>query len=149
GIGALQLLLDKGQEDDWFESRFMVMLALIAVVSLVTFIIHEWRTKNPVVDLRVFQNRTYSTGVVLITLVGFVLYGSLVLLPLLLQTLLGYPSLQAGLAMAPRGVGAFIGMPLIGFMIGRFDPRRMLAIGFFVGGLTLFWLGQVNLQAGY
>ena len=70
-------------------------------------------------------------------------------LPILLQTLLGYPSLQAGIAMAPRGMGSFIGMPLIGVLIGRFDPRKMVAFGLFVGGLTLFWLGQINLHAGY
>jgi MFS transporter, DHA2 family, multidrug resistance protein len=149
GVGALQLLLDKGQEDDWFESRFMLTLAIVSAIGLVVFIMRELMAKEPVVDLRVFKNRTYSTGLFLMTLVGFILYGSLVLLPLLLQTLLGYPSLQAGLAMAPRGVGAFLGMPLVGILMSRFDPRRMLALGFFVGGVTLIWLGQVNLQAGY
>jgi DHA2 family multidrug resistance protein len=149
GIGALQLLLDKGQEEDWFASPFMLALAIIAVLTLVVFVVYEWFASDPVVDLHVFKDRTYSTGVFLMTTLGFVLYGSLVLLPLLLQTLLGYPSLQAGLAMAPRGMGSFIGMPMIGLLIGRFDPRRMVAIGLLVGGLTLLWLGQLNLNAGY
>jgi len=149
GIGALQLLLDKGQEEDWFASSFMTLLAIVAVIALVSFILHEWRAEHPVVDLHVFRIRTYSTGVFLMTTLGFVLYGSLVLLPILLQTLLGYPSLQAGIAMAPRGIGSFIGMPLIGILIGRVDPRRMVITGLFVGALTLFWLGEVNLQAGY
>ena len=83
------------------------------------------------------------------TTLGFVLYGSLVLLPILLQTLLGYPSLQAGIAMAPRGLGSFLGMPMIGLLIGRVDARKMVAAGLFVGGLTLLWLGQLNLSAGY
>ena len=115
----------------------------------VVFLVHEWTADEPVVDLRVFKVRTYSTGVFLMTTLGFVLYGSLVLLPILLQTLLGYPSLQAGIAMAPRGMGSFIGMPMIGMLIGRIDARKMVASGLFVGGLTLIWLGQLNLSAGY
>jgi MFS transporter, DHA2 family, multidrug resistance protein len=149
GIGALQLLLDKGQEEDWFASHVMTALALVAVVSLLVFLVHEWRTAEPVVDLRVFKIRTYSTGVFLMTTLGFVLYGSLVLLPILLQTLLGYPSLQAGMAMAPRGMGSFIGMPMIGLLIGRIDPRKMVATGLLIGGVTLIWLGRLNLSAGY
>jgi DHA2 family multidrug resistance protein len=149
GIGALQLLLDKGQEEDWFSSHFMTTLAVVSAAALVVFLIHEWYAAEPVVDLRVFKVRTYSTGVFLMTTLGFVLYGSLVLLPILLQTLLGYPSLQAGIAMAPRGMGSFIGMPLIGVLIGRLDPRKMVAFGLFVGGLTLLWLGELNMHAGY
>src|SRR4029079_8404200 len=80
---------------------------------------------------------------------GFVLYGSLVVLPIMLQTLLGYPSLQAGIAMAPRGLGSFIGMPLVGMMIGRIDPRKMVAFGLVAGAFTLFWLARLNLQAVY
>ena len=104
---------------------------------------------EPVVDLRVFKVRTYSTGVFLMTTLGFVLYGSLVLLPIMLQTLLGYPSLQAGIAMAPRGLGSLIGMPVVGLMIGRIDPRKMVAGGLMAGAGTLFWLGHLNLNAGY
>jgi DHA2 family multidrug resistance protein len=83
------------------------------------------------------------------TVVGFVLYGSLVLLPIMLQTLLGYPSLQAGIAMSPRGIGSFFMMPITGLMTGRFDPRKLLASGLIVGGTTLLWLSKLNLQAGY
>jgi MFS transporter, DHA2 family, multidrug resistance protein len=149
GIGALQLLLDKGQEEDWFASDFMTALAIVSAVALLVFLVHEWRTAEPVVDLRVFKIRTYSTGVFLMTTLGFVLYGSLVLLPIMLQTLLGYPSLQAGIAMAPRGMGSFIGMPMIGLLIGRIDARKMVATGLLVGGITLIWLGRLNLSAGY
>src|SRR5947208_1311104 len=88
-------------------------------------------------------------GVFLMTVVGFVLYGSLVLLPIMLQTLLGYPSLQAGIAMAPRGIGSFFMMPLTGLMTGRFDPRKLLTVGLIVGGVTLLWLSELNLNAGY
>jgi DHA2 family multidrug resistance protein len=149
GIGALQLLLDKGQEEDWFSSHLMVVLAVVAALALVVFVVYEWMSDDPIVDLHVFRNRTYSTGVFLMTVLGFVLYGSLVLLPIMLQTLLGYPSLEAGIAMAPRGIGSFIGMPVMGLLIGRFDPRRMVAVGLLVGGATLLWLGALDLNAGY
>jgi len=149
GIGALQILLDKGQEDDWFESHFMVALAIIAAVLLTVFVIHELITDDPVVDLRVFKIRSYAVGVFLMTVVGFVLYGSLVLLPIMLQTLLGYPSLQAGIAMAPRGMGAFVMMPITGMMTGKFDARKLLTVGLVIGGGTLLWLSLINLQAGY
>jgi DHA2 family multidrug resistance protein len=149
GIGALQVLLDKGQEDDWFSSRFITVLAVTAVAMLAAFVLHELRAEQPVVDLRVLAVRTYSVGVMLMTVVGFVLYGSLVLLPLLLQTLLGYPSLQAGIALAPRGMGSFVAMPLVGLILARVDARKLLALGLTVGGLTLFWYGSLDLSLGY
>src|SRR5438552_18673463 len=149
GIGALQIVLDKGQEEDWFSSNLIAALAIIAVVTLVALVWHELTTENPIVDLRVLKERSYAVGVFLMTVVGFVLYGSLVLLPIMLQTLLGYPPLQAGMAMAPRGIGSFFMMPLTGWMTGTFDPRKLLTIGLIVGGSTLLWLSKLNLQAGY
>jgi DHA2 family multidrug resistance protein len=149
GIGALQFVLDKGQEDDWFSSRMITSLAILSAVTLVALVIHELRTDDPVVDLRVFKVRTYAVGVFLMTVMGFVLYGSIVLLPIMLQTLLGYPPMMAGIAMAPRGIGSFFMMPITGLMTGRFDPRKLLTVGFFVGGITLLWLSKLNLQAGY
>jgi DHA2 family multidrug resistance protein len=149
GIGALQIVLDLGQRDDWFNSNFIVMLSVIAGVSLVAFVYRELWTRHPVVDLRVFKVRTFAAGVFLMTTLGFVLYGSLVLLPIMLQTLLGYPPVQAGLAMAPRGIGSFLGMPVVGLLIAKLDSRRLVAAGLIAGGLTLIWLGHLNLNAGY
>jgi len=148
-VGCLQLALDLGQERDWFSSAFITTLIVTSVVGVVVFIVREWLVAEPVVDLRIFRERTYSTGVFLMTTLGFVLYGSLVLLPIMLQTLLGYPSLQAGIAMAPRGMGSLIGMPLVGTLIGKIDARKMVAIGLIGGAATLIWLGQLNLNAGY
>jgi MFS transporter, DHA2 family, multidrug resistance protein len=148
-IACLQLALDLGQERDWFSSVFISGLVFTSIGGLIAFIVRELVAKEPVVDLRVFKIRSYSTGVFLMTTLGFVLYGSLVLLPIMLQTLLGYPSLQAGIAMAPRGMGSLIGMPLIGLLIGKIDPRKMVAFGLIVGAITLFWLGQLNLNTGY
>ena len=149
GIGALQVMLDKGQEQDWFSSHWITILLVIAIVFLIAFIVRELTTDHPVVSLRVFKDRTYSTGVFLMTLLGFVLYGSLVLLPIWLQTLLNYPAVQAGIAMAPRGIGSFIGMTVIGRIMHKFDPRKFLASGLLVGAATLFQLSRLNLNAGY
>jgi DHA2 family multidrug resistance protein len=149
GIGALQVMLDLGQREDWFQSNYITLLTVVAVAGLVAFVIRELRIEHPVVDLRVFKERTFAAGVFLMTTLGFVLYGSLVLLPIMLQTLLGYPPVQAGLAMAPRGIGSFLGMPIIGFLIAKLDSRRLVAGGLIAGGLTLIWLGHLNLNAGY
>ena len=149
GIGALQVMLDKGQQDDWFESALITTLAVVAFTTLLAFIVRELKTPNPVVDLRVLKVRTYATGVFLMTVLGLVLYGSLVLLPIMLQTLFGYPSLEAGEAMAPRGVGSLFMMPLVGMLTSKIDARKLLALGLFIGGITMIWLGQLNLNAGY
>ena len=149
GMAALQIMLDKGQQEDWFASDFIIVLGLAAAVLLLAFVLYELYAQNPIIDLRVFRDRTYTIGVFLITCVGFVLYGSLVLLPIILQTLLGYPALQAGVAMAPRGFGSLLFMPIVGLVIGRIEARRLLAAGILLCALTLFWFGILNLNAGY
>jgi DHA2 family multidrug resistance protein len=149
GIGSLQFVLDKGQQDDWFSSNLILTLCIIACAALVTFVFYALRVEHPVLDLHVFKDRTYTTGVLLMTSLGFVLYGSLVLLPIFLQTVLGYPALRAGIAMAPRGMGSFIAMPAIGLLMSRIDARKMLGAGLVVGAATLFALSNINLQAGY
>src|SRR5262245_8039020 len=149
GVGALQFVLDKGQQEDWFESNMIVWLTVMAAVMLLLFIIHELRTSAPILNLRVFKERTYSTGVFLMTALGFVLYGGLVLLPLFLQTVLGYPSVQAGIAVAPRGLGSFFSMPAVGFLTSKIDPRKLLIAGLLFGAVTLWELGSINLQVGY
>jgi MFS transporter, DHA2 family, multidrug resistance protein len=149
GIASLQIVLDKGQEKDWFGTHWITVLTVISAVVLLSFLIYELHVKEPVVNLRVFTNRTYSTGVFLMALLGVGLYGTTVLIPLVLQTLLGYPALQAGIAMAPRGLGSFIGMPLVGFIMVKFDPRKLLTVGMIVCGLTLFQLSRLSLNAGF
>ena len=149
GVGATQLLLDQGEQKDWFASQLMVGLAIAGGVALVAFVIRELRAREPVVDLRVFKHPTYSMGIVITTVLGFVLYGSMVLLPVMMQTLMGYPPVEAGLALAPRGLGAFIAMPLIGLATDRFDPRKLVGIGLLLAAYTLFWFSWLNLEAGY
>jgi DHA2 family multidrug resistance protein len=149
GVAALQILLDKGQQEDWFASTWMLALAVIAAVMIAVFVAHELTTCDPIVNLRIFKVRTYATGVSLMTVLGFVLYGSIVVVPLFLQVLLRYPAIQAGITMMPRGLGSFIGMPLVGFVISRFDPRKVLAVGILGASATLIALSQLNLNAGY
>src|SRR5438874_10872675 len=149
GIGSLQIVLDKGQQEDWFSSPWITWTLVLAVLMLILFIVRELYTRDPVLHLRVFKERTYATGVFLMTTLGFVLYGSLVLLPLFLQTVLGYPSIQAGIAMAPRGLGSFIAMPVVGFLTAKIDPRKLLSVGLLGGAITLYALGSLNLQVGY
>jgi DHA2 family multidrug resistance protein len=148
-VGALQVVLDKGQEADWFASHWITALAAVAVAGLAIFVAYEFSTRDPVVRLRVFKERTYAAGVFLMTVLGFVLYASLLLLPIFLQTLLGYSALDAGIAMAPRGLGSFLMMPVVGTVLSRFDPRKVLACGLTVAAWTLYELGRLNLNAGY
>jgi MFS transporter, DHA2 family, multidrug resistance protein len=149
GVGALQIVLDKGQEKDWFSSAMISRLAVICAVAIIVFVIYELVVKHPVVDLRAFKERTYSAGVFLMTILGFVLYGSLVILPIFLQSILGYPALNAGIAMFPRGLGSFIAMPFVGIIMSRFDPRKLLFIGFIACAASLVMLGTLNLNVGY
>ncbi|MGC0772821.1 MAG: DHA2 family efflux MFS transporter permease subunit [Candidatus Acidiferrum sp.] len=149
GIACLQIVLDKGQEKDWFGTDWITTLAVISGVVLLAFLLYELHIKDPVVNLRVFTNRTYSTGVFLMSLLGVGLYGTTVLIPLVLQTLLGYPAMRAGLAMAPRGLGSFIAMPVVGMIMTKFDPRKMLMLGMVVSGITLFQISRLNLNAGF
>ncbi|MGH9468031.1 MAG: DHA2 family efflux MFS transporter permease subunit [Terriglobales bacterium] len=149
GIASLQILLDKGQEADWFSSHLMVVLGVLAVVLLAGFVIWELTTKDPVVHLRVFKDRTYATGVFLMTSLGFVLYGGLVMLPLFMQVLLGYSAITAGLWTAPRGLGALIFMPIVGILMSRkWDSRLLLLIGLVAGSYGPFMFARFNLSTG-
>jgi DHA2 family multidrug resistance protein len=148
-IAALQIALDKGQQEDWFSSRWIAGAIILSVVGLATFILYELHIEHPVVDLRVFKIRTYTMGTIMMTTMSFALYGSLVLVPLMLQTLMGYPALQAGMATSPRGIGSFIAMPVVGALMGKLDPRKMLVVGLGVSGITLFMFSRLDLNAGY
>ena len=149
GLGCLQVTLDTGQRKDWFESNYIRFFATVCVIGLIGMVIRELMTEHPVVDLRALSNRSFSAGVLLISLLGFVLYASLVLLPIYLQTLLGYPAYIAGLALSPRGIGAFALTFIVGAIAARVDVRRLLVFGFLVGATTMFMLSALNLNAGY
>jgi len=149
GMGALQIMLDKGQQQDWFSSKFIVALAFITVVMLLSFVAREFFIKNPIIDLRVFRDRSYAVGVVMITAIGFVLYGSMVALPIILQVLFGYPAFEAGIVMSPRGFGSLLFMPLVGILISRVDARWMTSCGIALCAITMWWFGFLNINLGY
>jgi DHA2 family multidrug resistance protein len=145
-LGTLQIILDKGQQEDWFDSNWIRWFAAISVLSFVAFIIQELTTPYPIVDLRVLKNRNFGTGVVLITLVGVVLYGTTAALPIFLQTLLGYPALQSGYVMSPRGVGAFLATMVVGRLVGKVPNRWLMVTGFTVLTCASFLLARLNMQ---
>jgi DHA2 family multidrug resistance protein len=149
GIGSLQIALDKGEEEDWLASHWIAALLVAAAVSIVALVARELMARQPVVDLRAFRERTFTVGVVLITVMSFVLFSSLVVLPVFLQVLLGYPALQAGIALMPRGYASLFATPLVGLIVGRVDPRKLLAAGFLAGATSLLWFSRLNLQVGY
>lgn len=145
-VGALQLMLDKGQQEDWFESSFIIGLAVVFVVALMFFLNWELTVDEPVVELRVLANRNFAIAAFMITVVGAVLYGSVTVLPLFLQNLLGYPAFDSGMAVAPRGMGAFVSMLLIGPLLSRYDGRFFVGIGFVLLAGSNLWLSHINTQ---
>lgn len=146
GLGTLQFVLDKGQEVDWFQAPWLCWASGIVVASLVAFVWWELRVKEPVVDLRVFRDRNFALGTVAITVIGAVLYGTLALLPLFFQTLMGYSAYLSGLAIGPRGVGAFLAAIVVSRLSGKVSDRGLLALGFLILGSTCFLMGNLSLQ---
>ena len=132
GLAMLELTLDLGQQRDWFSSPTIIFTAVSAVIMILAFILWELYVDEPIVNLRIFLNRNFAVGCTLIACVGVVLYGSTALLPLFLQTLLGYPAVESGLAVSPRGLGSVVSMLVVGRLIGKVDGRYLIAFGFFV-----------------
>jgi len=145
-LGALQIVLDKGQEDDWFGATWIRWAVTILVVCFISFLVWELRRRSPLVQLRVFRNRDFTLGCILIGIFGGVIYGIITLLPLLYQELLGYNALDAGMAVSPRGLGSIVALPLIGLISSRIDNRYLLVLGFGIFGLCGLWFAKVNLD---
>ena len=145
-LATLQIILDKGQEADWFNADWICWFAAISVASLLGFIAWEFHTDHPLVDLRVFKNRNFAVGLVLMTSLGAILYGTTAQLPLFLQTLMGYPALQSGYAMSPRGIAAFLTTMVVGRLVGKIPMRWMLVFGFTMLAISSFMLSNINLQ---
>jgi len=144
-LGSFQVLLDKGQRDDWFASSFIQFFALVAVVSMAVFIAWELRHPHPVVNLRLFRNRNFVACNLLMFLLGAVLLGTTVLIPQFLQTLLGYTAQKAGEVLTPGGFALLLLLPFVGFLVSKMDPRYLIAIGFLLSGLTLIQLSHLSL----
>lgn len=130
GIGATQIVLDRGQQDDWFASRNIAILAALGAIGLIGFVIREIRARDPIVDLSVMRDRTFSAGTGIMFLFGFGLYGTLTLIPLYVQNLLGYSAFESGFVLSPRGLGVIVTMLLAGRLLRhRVDARWLLLAG--------------------
>jgi DHA2 family multidrug resistance protein len=138
GLGALELVLDKGQEEDWFASNVITIFAIVAAVALVCFVVWEWRQENPVVDVRLFRQRSFAVANLMMLTLGIALFGSTVLLPQFLQVWMGYSAQQAGEVLSPGGLVVILLLPLVGQLVSRADARWLIAFGFTVLGLSLF-----------
>ena len=149
GLGCLQVVLDKGQRDDWLQSDFILSFAIIAAVTIVVAIIWEYFQKDPVVDVKMFANRNFAIAFVMMIMLGFALFGSTVLIPQYLQTLLGYTAERAGMALSPGGLAVMALMPLVGFLISHYDARWLIAIGFLACSVALFHMTELNLGISF
>ena len=150
GIGALQILLDKGQEDDWFGSRFITTLAITAAVCLVGLVIWEWFQKNPVVDVRLFKGFNFASANLMMFVLGIMLFSSLVMMPLFLQTLLGYTAQVAGLAISFGGLALLLEQPIIGQLTTKIHARYLIAFGWTCLSIAMFYsTKRIDLQVSF
>jgi MFS transporter, DHA2 family, multidrug resistance protein len=146
GLGTLQLVLDKGQEDDWLAAVWIRWFLAVSMAALVLFVVRELLVEHPIVDLRVFRNRNFAVGTLMITILGMVLYGTTAMLPLFLQTLLGYTAVDAGLAVSPRGLGALVSSITVGRLVGLLDPRLLMMTGFGIMATSGFLFSRMSLD---
>jgi MFS transporter, DHA2 family, multidrug resistance protein len=149
GLGALQIVLDKGQSEDWFNSSFILTFSVISVISLVMLLFVELKHPSPVVNLRLFKDISFSAGNLTMFMVGFCLYSSIMLIPLFLQTLMGYDATLAGMVLAPGGLATLITMPFVGVFISRYDGRKVVLAGLLTGAYAMFMMRGLTLQASY
>jgi DHA2 family multidrug resistance protein len=149
GLGCLQVVLDKGQEDDWFGSNFITTLSVLAAIGLIGALIWEWRHKNPIVNLRLFMQRNFATAFALMFMLGVVLLGSTVLIPIFLQTLMGYTAKDSGLALTWGALAIMALMPVVGPLTTRVQAKWLIAIGLVVGAYGLHRMTGWDLQVDF
>ncbi|HZS36965.1 MAG TPA: DHA2 family efflux MFS transporter permease subunit [Polyangia bacterium] len=144
GLGALQILLDKGERDDWFSSHFITGAALVAAVSLTALVIWEWRQEHPIIELRLLGRRNFGVAAIMMLMLGVVLFGSTVLLPQYLQTVMGYSAQDAGMVLSPGGLVVICLLPLVGRLITKIDPRWLIGFGFFITAVALYHMTSIH-----
>jgi DHA2 family multidrug resistance protein len=148
-VGALQLMLDKGKELDWFASTEILTLGMVALVAFAIFVVWELTDKHPVVDLRLFKGRNFAFGALALSMAYGLFFGNVVLLPLWLQQWMGYTATSAGMALAPVGLFAILLTPLVGKKVGQWDPRRMATGAFLMFALVLWLRSQFTVQTDF
>ena len=149
GLGSLEVMLDHGQKEDWFSSRMIVGFAIVTVVCLVSVVFWELRHEHPVIDFRVLKIRNFMLGTLAMLVLGFVLYASTMLLPLMLQTLLGYTALLSGLVLSPGGLVVIVCMPMVGTLLRHFQARWLVIWGVLVSASGLLIMSRFNLYIDY
>jgi DHA2 family multidrug resistance protein len=140
GLGAMEVVLDKGQEENWFQSSFIVGFSITAAVALVAFVLWELEQEHPVVDIRMFGSRNFASANVMMLVLGLTLYGSTVLLPQYLQVLMGYSAQQAGMVLSPGGLVVILCLPFVGKLIPRVDTRLLVGFGFVTLSVSLLYM---------
>jgi MFS transporter, DHA2 family, multidrug resistance protein len=149
GLGFLEITMDRGQREDWFSSGLIRTTAIIAAVSLVAFVLRECAAREPLLDLKLFKHRNFTVATVIIAVVGVVMFGTTQFLPQLLQQVLGYTAMKAGLALTAGGVGTLIAMGAVGALSGRVQPRYLIACGLIATILGLWHMTQLNAQISF
>ena len=149
GLGALEVVLDEGQKEDWFGSHFIVTFAIVTLVCLVAVVFWELRQKEPIIDFRILKDRNYALATLSMLVLGFVLYASTALMPLFLQTLLGYTAMMSGLVLSPGGLVMVVCLPVVGIMVRKYQPRWLVIFGVVVTSLGLFRMAKFTLGIDY
>jgi DHA2 family multidrug resistance protein len=149
GFGSLQFVLDKGEREDWFSSHLIVLFAAIAALAIVLFIIQEIFSEKPIVNLRLFKDITFSTGNILMFFTFFNLFGSIILLPIYLQTLMGYTAFLAGLVLGPGGFATMFAMPVVGRLVQKKNPKVILGLGILLGAFSTYLMSLFTLQSDF
>lgn len=144
GLGSFETFLEEGYSDDWFDSPFITLMAVLAVTGIFFFIVRTIRSKHPVVDLRVLRYRSLAAGSVLSIVVGMALYGALFAIPIFASTVMHYTAQEIGLLLLPGALGSAVMMPIAGALVRRFDPRILLAAGAAILAFAVLWLGQLT-----
>src|SRR5438128_4730694 len=149
GLGSMQIILDKGEREDWLSSNFIVIFAVLMVIGIVAGILWELHEKEPVVDLRMLKNRNFALATMAMFFLGFVLYASTVLIPQFLQELLGYTAQLAGMALSPGGAVIMLMMPVVGLLVSKVDTRVLITFGCIVSASALFVMAGWDLGLDY
>lgn len=149
GIGFLQVVLDKGQQDDWFSSTFITIFFLVAIALLVILVVWEWRHSEPILELRLLKNRNFAASAIFNFILGAVLFGTTVLIPQFLQLMMGYSAQKAGMALSPGGIAMMVMMPVAGYLVMKFDPRWIISVGFAITAGALYHMTNLTLQIDF
>ncbi len=149
GLGALQVVLDKGERDDWFSSSFIVTWTAIAAFGLIFAFFWEWNHEHPIIELRLLKNRSFLISNIAMFMLGVVLFGTTLLMPQMLQSLFGYTAEEAGMVLSPGGIAVILLLPAVGILISKVDARYLISLGFFITSIGLFHLSRLNLDISF